>query len=294
MTVLAIVGPTAAGKSAAAMELAERRGGVEIVAVDAFTVYRGMDIGTAKPSEEDRARVPHHCIDLLDPTEEVSVKWFREQARAAIDAILQRGGMPVLVGGSGLYFRAVVDDLSFPPTDSEVRARIRDRWRDDPPAGHAHLAELDPPAAAKIEPENLRRIVRALEVIELTGQRFSSYDDAWDDYTSVYPDLEVAYIEPPTAALRERIRARTEAMVAAGLLEEAAALPREELSRTARQGIGYAEAFAVLDGDLDRDDLVNEVEGRTWRYARRQRSWFRKDPRCTPTTPADILTTHAT
>ncbi len=295
--VLAIVGPTAAGKSALAMDVARIRAAAgaptEIVAVDAFTVYRGMDVGTAKPTAADRREVPHHCVDLLEPDREVTVVWFRDRAREAVADIRDRGATPLLVGGSGLYFRAVVDDLRFPPTDEDVRARIRDRWFDDPAAGHAALAERDPDAAARIDPQNLRRTVRALEVIELTGEAFSAYDDSWDDHSSVYDDLRVAYLEPPGDVLKQRIRERTEAMVAGtgprgSLLAEARRLRGRPLSRTARQGIGYREAFAVLDGELDRDELVERIRSRTWRYARRQRSWFRKDPRCDPEPPARV------
>lgn len=287
--VRAIVGPTAAGKSSLAARIARSTPRpVEIVAVDAFTVYRGMDVGTAKPSRDVRAEIPHHGLDLLEPTEEVSVAWFRDRAREAVADVRRRGALPLLVGGSGLYFRAVVDDLAFPPTDPDVRARIRERWEDDPPAAHERLAVLDPDAAAKIDRGNLRRTVRALEVIELTDGTFSDYDDAWDDYTSIYP-LDVAYLEPPGEQLRERIRRRTEAMVRDGLLEEARRLRELGLSRTARQGIGYREALAVLDGRLPEDELVDAVSRRTWRYARRQRSWFRKDPRCVPEDPETVL-----
>lgn len=292
--VLAIVGPTAAGKSRLAMQLARRRRDgtgrdVELVAVDSFTIYRGMDVGTAKPSGADRAEVAHHCIDLLDPDQEVSVAWFQTVAREAIAGILERGRTPLLVGGSGLYFRAVVDDLSFPPTDPEVRDEIRVRWEDDPEGAHEQLRGLDPDAAAKIQPENLRRTVRALEVIELTDEPFSAYDDSWDDYRSIYPGLRVAYLEPDAEQLRQRIRERTERMLAGGLLEEARRLRDGQLSNTARQGIGYREAFAVLDGQLGTDEFVEKVSQRTWRYARRQRSWFRADPRCEPVDPAVVL-----
>lgn len=282
--VRAIVGPTGSGKSARAMARArEAEPPVEIVAVDAFTIYRGMDVGTAKPSPADRAAVPHHMVDVLDPDEDVTVAWFQHHARAAIADIHDRGRTALLVGGSGLYFRAVVDDLRFPPTEPDVRARVEQAWADDPPAGHAHLADLDPDAAAKIEPDNLRRTVRALEVIELTGERFSDFARAWDDHVSIYPDLEVAYVEPPTEELRDRITARAHAMVDDGLLDEAAALRRahpDGLSTTARQAIGYGEAFAVLDGAEPLDGLADRIARRTWRYARRQRAWFRRDPRC--------------
>ncbi|MFT5223988.1 MAG: tRNA dimethylallyltransferase, partial [Glaciecola sp.] len=142
--VLVLVGPTASGKSTAAMQVASARGDVEIVAMDAFTVYRGMDLGTAKPSAEDRAMVPHHLIDILDPSEVVNVAWFRDRAREAIADIHGRGKVPLLVGGSGLYFRAVVDPLDFPPTDVDERDRIEERWREDVPGAYAHLTEVDP------------------------------------------------------------------------------------------------------------------------------------------------------
>lgn len=283
--VLAIVGPTASGKSDLAMRRAREVDG-EVVAIDAFTVYRGMDIGTAKPSVADRDAVPHHAIDVLDPSEEVNVAWFQRIARAAIDDVLERGRTPVLVGGSGLYFRAVVDDLRFPPTDPVVRGRLEARWADDPRGAHQHLAEVDPDAAARIEPDNLRRSVRALEVLELTGERFSTWDGAWHDHRSIYPGLAVTYLEPPTEVLRPRIAGRAEAMVAAGLLDEARRLREanpDGLSTTARQAIGYGEAFAVLDGRLAEDELAAAVSTRTWGYARRQRSWFRRDPRCVRT-----------
>jgi tRNA dimethylallyltransferase len=285
--VLAVVGPTAAGKSAAALEVARRRraggGDVEVVAVDAFTVYRGMDVGTAKPSAAARDEVAHHLVDVLDPGEELTVAAFQAAARGAIADVVARGAAPLLVGGSGLYWRAVVDPLRFPPTDADVRAAIEERWRDDPIAAHAHLAALDPAAAGRIDPGNLRRTVRALEVLELTGERFSAFDDAWAHHTSVYPGLRVAYLEPDGEVLRERIGARATAMVADGLLEEAAALRRAgPLSRTARQAIGYAEAIEVLDGEADETGLAERIATRTWRYARRQRSWFRADPRCRP------------
>ncbi len=284
--VLAVVGPTASGKSALALDIAACRP-VEIVAVDAFTLYRGLDIATAKPSAAERAAVPHHLVDALEPWDEVTVAWFQDAARRAVAEVRERGAVPLLVGGSGLYFRAVVDDLRFPPTDAGVRERLAARYADAPEDAHARLEAIDPAAAAKIDPGNVRRSVRALEVIELTGEPFSSFAAAWDDYTSIYPSLEVAYLEPPTAVLRERIEARARTMVAAGLLDECRrlrGLPRP-LSRTAAQAIGYAEGFAVLDGALAIDDLATAIADRTWRYARRQRSWFRRDPRCEPADP---------
>ncbi len=295
LPVWAIVGPTASGKSAAALTLAPDAdrlavtGGrdVEIVAVDAFTIYRGLDVATATPSAGDLAAVPHHLIDVLDPSESVSVAQFQTWARDAIADIHARGRVPLLVGGSGLYFRAVVDPLDFPPTDAAVRASLETRWQDDPGGAHAHLARLDPQAAELIEPDNLRRTVRALEVLELTGREFSTYRTAWDDHESVY-DLVVDYLEPSTEVLRQRIDRRTTKMIDGGLLDEVAALDRDTLSKTARQGIGVAEALAVLDGTAPMDGLAAAISTRTWHYARRQRSWFRRDPRCMARTHDDV------
>jgi tRNA dimethylallyltransferase len=290
MSVLAILGPTASGKSRLALEVARLRGDVEIVAVDAFTVYRGMDVGTAKPSAAERAVVPHHLVDVLEPVEELTVAQFQSRARDAIAEVRAHGRVPLLVGGSGLYWRAVVDDLRFPPTDVSVRARLEARWGDDPVAAHRHLQQVDPAAAGRIDPANLRRTVRALEVLELTGERFSAYSAAWDRYESIYPDLEVVYLEPPAATLRARIDERARAMVAADLLGEARRLRQRygQLSRTAAQAIGYAEAYAVLDGDADDAGLAQAIAARTWRYAKRQRGWFRTDPRCAPTRPEEV------
>jgi tRNA dimethylallyltransferase len=298
-TVLAVVGPTASGKSALALDVARhhREAGrsVELVAVDAFTVYRGMDIGTAKATREERQEVRHHLVDVLDPWEELTVATFQQLARAAIADIVARGATPLLVGGSGLYWRAVVDELRFPPTDPGVRSHLEARWRDDPAAAHAELTRLDPAAAARIDPANVRRTIRALEVVELTGEPFSAFDDAWQRYESRYRDLRVAYLEPDAEVLRARISTRAESMVTDGLLDEAAALRAlpHPLSATAAKAIGYAEALAVLDGTLPRDELAASIATRTWRYARRQRSWFRADPRCTPVDP-DVARAHLT
>jgi len=283
MTVLAVLGPTAAGKSAVALEAAVARTAAgdptEIVAVDAFTVYRGMDIATAKPSVEDRRRVAHHLVDVVDPDTALTVAAFQTMAREAIEAILTRGVTPLLVGGSGLYWRAVVDDLAFPPTDPQVRAGIQARWEDDVDGAHEHLAMHDPDAAAAIAPGNLRRIVRALEVMALTSRPFSSFRTALDRFDSIYDGLDVTLLDPPDEVLKASIARRAESMVAGGLLAEADRLRRMPLSVTACQAIGYAEAFAVLEGRMPQDDLAATIAQRTWRYARRQRSWFRKDPR---------------
>lgn len=286
--VLALVGPTAAGKSRIALQAADRLD-AEIVAVDAFTVYRGMDVGTAKPSAADRARVAHHMVDVLDPEEDCTVQWFQAAARAAVDEVRQRGRTPLLVGGSGLYFRAVVDPLDFPPTDAHARAEIEAAYADEPEAAHAALAADDPDAAARIDPANLRRTVRALEVIRLTGRPFSAWRQAWDEYRSVYPDLRVVGVDVDRQTLARAIAERVEAMLAGGLADECRRLARRPLSSTARQAIGYAEVFAHLAGELTLDEAAERIRVRTRRYAARQQRWFAADPRVHWKQPAEAL-----
>jgi tRNA dimethylallyltransferase len=272
--VLAIVGPTAAGKTALALEVAEALD-AEIVSVDSMQIYRGMDIGTDKATAEMRALVPHHLIDLMDPGHPLTVSEYQELGRGAIEDIAGRGKTPLLVGGSGLYFRAIVDDLRFPPRSPEVRAELEaEVEREGAEALHRRLTELDPKAAAKIEPGNARRTVRALEVIELTGRPFSE-NEAWDSYDSVY-DLTIAGITRDRDDLYERVAARVDRMFERGLVEEVKGL-EGRLGTTARQALGYKQILDAPDG--------NEQEWReatvraTKRFARRQESWFRSDPR---------------
>jgi tRNA dimethylallyltransferase len=274
-TVAAIVGPTAAGKSAAATRIALALG-AEIVAVDAFTIYRGMDIGTAKPDPASPVR--HHMVDLLDPDEECTAQWFQQRARAAIDEVRSRGRPVLLVGGSGLYFRAVVDPLAFPPTDPEVRAELERRLPDAATAGAA-LRTVDPISAARIDPANRRRLIRALEVREVSGRPFSSWQVAWDTYDARYPGLEVVGIDLDRDALTRRIATRVDAMLAAGWVDEAAALRDRPLSRTAAAAIGYAELWDHLDGRVTLAEARERICVRTRRYAVRQQRWFARDPR---------------
>ncbi len=251
----------------------------EIVAVDAFTVYRDMDIGTAKPSAEDRAAVRHHLVDVLRPEDVCTVEWFQAAARAAIDQVLARGRTPLLVGGSGLYFRAVVDPLEFPPTDADVRARLERRYAEAPAQAHADLQRADPAAAARMDAGNTRRAVRALEVYELTGRPFSEWRRVWDHWDPIYPGLQVIGLrsDPPTRAAW--LDARVDAMLAAGWLQECRALAERALSATARQAIGYGELLDHLDGRCSYDAAVDHIKTRTRRYATRQERWFRADPR---------------
>jgi len=272
--VAAIVGPTAVGKSEVAVEVAERVG-AEIVSVDSMQIYRGMDAGTAKPSSELRARVRHHLLDVVEPDHWLTVAEFQSLAREAIQEIAARGRLPLLVGGSGLYFRAVVDDLEFPPRAPEIRRALETEAEEvGARALHERLAELDPTAAARIEPDNLRRTVRALEVIEVTGRPFSD-NDSWERYESVY-ELAVAGLRRPREELWARIEERVDRMLAAGLVEEARALDDRGLGPTARQALGYRQ---VLDESVD--DVREGIIRATKRFARRQESWFKADPRIT-------------
>lgn len=278
---VALVGPTGSGKSSLALQAAADAGAV-IVAVDAFTVYRQMTIGTAKPTAADRAAVPHRMIDRLDVEEECSVRWFQSQARAEIDACHRQGRPVLLVGGSGLYFRAVVDPLEFPPTDPAIRGRIAAEVDADPAAAHALLARSDPAAAARIEPGNTRRVTRALEVAELTGRPFSSFATAWQSHRSIYPGLRVIGLGLPRPQLLCRIESRVDAMLAAGWVPECRALQGRQLSRTAAQAIGYRELLVWLDQGGDNDQLAavaQQIAVRTRQFGARQRRWFGGDPR---------------
>ena len=282
------MGPTGAGKSKLGLEAAERLG-AELVAVDAFTIYRGMDVGTAKPGPRERRRVPHHCLDLLDAEQDADVAWFQSAARAAIADIWSRGRTPLLVGGSGLYFRAVVDPLELPPTDPGVRADVHRRHGGDPASAHAALQAVDPQAAALIDPGNLRRSIRALEVHALTGRRFSDYRTTWDAYDSIYPRLRVVGVERSREELTERIAARTQAMLEGGLIEECRALLGRSLSVTARAAIGYAEVMTHLAGRCTLEEAAERIRVRTRRYAVRQQRWFAADPRVRWTPPAGVV-----
>ena len=276
--VLALVGPTAAGKTALALELAPALG-AEIVSADAMLVYRGMDVGTAKPTVQERARVRHHLVDVVDPGEEFSVARFQPMARAAIADVLARGRVPLLVGGSGLYFHAVVDEFVFPPTEQAVRRRLEaEADQAGLPLLYQRLLDQDPAAAARVQPANLRRIVRALEVIELTGRPFSSFRGAMDAPVSRYR-LQVLGLDPGQDALRRRVAERVRAMAEAGLVEEVRGLAGRPLSRTARQALGYKELLDALEAGTPMEAALDDVVTRTRHYARRQLAWFRRDPR---------------
>ena len=266
------------------MGAAHALGDVEIVSLDSMQVYRGLDIGTAKPSPAERAAVPHHAVDVVDPTEEWSAVRHQAAARAAVADIEARGRRALLVGGTGLYVQAVVDDLRFPREDPDLRAEL-EAWTAEPggvAAAYDELRRQDPDAAAKIDPHNARRIVRALEVIRLTGKPFSSFGPGLDQFGPTAFPVRMVGVWIPRDVLNARIAARFAAMRDAGLVDEVERLlAGPPLSRTAAQAIGYREVIAALSDGTSLDDAFDAAVRRTRSFARRQRMWFRRDPRIT-------------
>ena len=278
--IVAVVGVTASGKTALSLDLAEALGG-EVVNTDAMQVYRGMDIGTAKLPVTERRGIPHHLLDLLEVTEPATVAEFQQWAREVIADCRGRGVVPVLVGGSALYTRAILDEFEFPGTDPEVRARYDAMLAElGPEALHARLAELDPAAAAGIIATNGRRIVRALEVIEITGRPFTATLPArrYADPATVQVGVD---IDRPT--LDARIAARVEHMWELGFVEEVRALVGRGLREglTANRALGYRQILMYLDGEITEAEAKEQTITGTRRFARRQDSWFRKDERVT-------------
>jgi tRNA dimethylallyltransferase len=275
---IAVVGPTATGKSDVGVWLARRLGG-EVVNADAMQLYRGMDVGTAKLTEAERQGVPHHLLDVLDVTETASVAAYQRHARRAVEDLLAAGRVPVIVGGSGLYVSALLDDLEFPGTEPAIRARLEAELADVGAAAlHARLTGLDPVAAEAILPGNGRRIIRALEVIELTGRPFSA--------TMPKPgparyDTMLLGLDRAAAELDERVGTRVDVMFDRGLVDEVRGLIPLGLreGRTAGRALGYQQVLAALDGDGDLDAARAETVRATRRFVRRQRSWFRRDKR---------------
>ncbi|MFF8569050.1 tRNA (adenosine(37)-N6)-dimethylallyltransferase MiaA [Streptomyces albidoflavus] len=275
--VIAVVGPTAAGKSDLGVFLAQHLGG-EVVNADSMQLYRGMDIGTAKLDQAERGGVPHRLLDIWPVTETASVAEYQRLARAEIDRLLAEGRTPVLVGGSGLYVRGAVDHLDFPGTDPEVRARLEEELVAHGPGPlHTRLAAADPEAAAAILPSNGRRIVRALEVIEITGRPFTANLPRHD---SVYDTVQIG-VDVARPELDARIADRVDRMWAAGLVDEVRALEAEGLreGRTASRALGYQQVLAALAGECTDQEARAETVRATKRFARRQDSWFRRDPR---------------
>ncbi|RSM61525.1 tRNA (adenosine(37)-N6)-dimethylallyltransferase MiaA [Amycolatopsis sp. WAC 01376] len=278
MRPVAVVGPTATGKTALAVELALTLGG-EVVNADALQLYRGMDIGTAKATPEERRGVPHHLLDVLDVTERASVAAYQRDARARVEELLDAGRVPILAGGSGLYVQAVLDDLKFPGTDPDVRARLTAEADEIGVAAmHARLTGLDPVAATAILPTNTRRIVRALEVIEITGEPFSA--NLPKPGPARY-DTVLIGIDREPAELDARVDRRVEIMFETGLVDEVRTLLGRGLrdGLTASRALGYQQVIAAIDGDGDFQAASEATAQATRRFVRRQRSWFRRDKR---------------
>ncbi|VXA92377.1 tRNA (adenosine(37)-N6)-dimethylallyltransferase MiaA [Pseudoclavibacter sp. 8L] len=277
---IAIGGATGTGKSQLSLDIAARLRasgrGAQVINADAMQLYRGMDVGTAKLAPEDREGVPHHLLDVLDVTEDASVAWYQERARGLIEEIEAEGDVPILVGGSGLYVAAVCFDLRFPGTDPAVRAELEAELQLEGPGPlFARLRALDPQAAATIDARNGRRLVRALEVIEVTGEPFSAQ---LPDQEARWRDVTFAVVEEHREVLTPRLDARVERMWESGLLEETQALAEAGLEHggTAKRAIGYQQALAELRGEMSRADAIAEAQLLTRKYARRQVSWFRR------------------
>ena len=277
--VVSIVGPTASGKTglgiAVAKALACKGEQAEIINADAYQMYRGMDIGTAKPTAEEQAAVPHHLIDIIDPDDTMTVARFQQLARRTIAELQSRGIRPILVGGSGLYARAAIDDISFPGTDPKIRERLERRELEEG-AGvlFEELRAKDPQAAARMDPRNPRRTIRALEVIELTGRPYSA---TLPRYRYVVASVQIG-LDLDRADLDRRIDIRTAQMREAGFLDEARRL-RPHMGLTASRALGYQQMFDLLDGLWDERDAWADVAQKTKRLARKQMGWFGRDPR---------------
>ena len=278
-----LTGPTGAGKSRLALTLAERLG-AEIVSMDSMALYRGMDVGTAKPGADDRRRVPHHLLDVLDPWESASVAWWLRRAAGCCRDIEGRGRRVLFVGGTALYLKALLHGLfDGPPADADLRRRLADEAaRLGSEALHARLAAVDPAGAARLHPNDVRRVVRALEVLQLTGRPMSAWQTQWASRHA--GGRPVLYLNPPRPQLHARIDARVHAMIADGLVDEVRALRRlpRPLSREASQALGYKELFDHLDGRATLEESVARIQARSRRFARRQLTWFRSLPECAP------------
>lgn len=279
-----LCGPTAAGKTAASLELATLLG-AEIVSLDSMTLYRGMDIGTAKPDAAARARVPHHLLDILDPSEEFSLAEYLPVAERTCREIVDRGRTPLFVGGTGLYLRGVLRGLfQGPPADWSIRKRWHDfATAEGETALHARLAEVDAPLAARLHPHDARRIIRGLEVYELTGRPLSEHQRQ-----TALPEHErpqhVYWLHPPRSWLHARIDLRVREMFDLGLIAEIKGLLHapKPLSRTARQALGYQEVIEYLEGSAPLDETVSRIQARTRQFAKRQHTWFRQLEECHP------------
>ena len=295
VTPIAVVGPTASGKSALGIALAHKLGG-EVVNVDSMQLYRGMDIGTAKLLVDEREGIPHHLLDIWDVSRVASVAEYQSQAVATVEEIMARGRVPILVGGSMLYVQSLIDNWSFPPTDPAVRAHYEERLAAiGVDALHAELAQVDPAAARIIEDKDPRRTVRALEVIELTSKPFQASQPPKD--APPRWGTRILGLRTTPEWLNPRIELRTQQMFDAGFVDEVRTLATQGLIResTAGRAIGYAQVLQYLDGELSLADAITQTITGTRRYVRRQRSWFNRDPRivwldaASPSLVADAL-----
>lgn len=274
---LVIVGPTASGKSSLALALAKRHPGSEIVSADAMAVYRGMDVGTAKPTPAEQGQVPHHLIDVADPTEDYTVARFQTEVRSVLDDLAVRSKPAIVVGGTGLYVRAVVDDFTVPPQFPELRQSLE--TEPDTEALYRRLQQLDPVGATKMLSTNRRRIIRALEVSEGSGQPFSSWGPGVDHYGPTRFTLVGLDIERDV--MDERINLRYDRQLADGFLDEVRRLAASDPARNPCQALGYRELLGHLRGEASLEEAMEEAKRRTRRFARRQQRWFRRDPRIT-------------
>ena len=279
MSLIIVCGATATGKSELAVSLAKEIN-AEVVNADSMQVYRGMDIGTAKLTNEERGGIAHHLIDVLDIKDEANVAWYQQIAREKIDQILNSGKSVVVVGGTGLYIKAILDDLNFPDTDPEVRQKITDQAEKlGNDVMHERLAKLDPAAALAIPKENIRRVIRALEVIELTGKPFTANLPRQE--SSKYPDAKQFGLVLDRGNLDEKIDKRVEDMWAKGFAREVSTLMTKglEQSGTAKKALGYMQIINYLNGESDEAFAKEETKRVTRAYARRQETWFSRDER---------------
>ena len=268
------MGPTACGKSALAVGIAQQLGDVEIVSADSMQVYRGMDIGTAKPRPDEMRGVPHHLVDVVGPEEQWDVARFVAGARGAIEAVEGRGHRPMFVGGTGLYVQALVDGFAVPGRWPDVSAELEESSTE---RLFSWLAQVDPAGAAKIDPGNRRRVLRALEVSVGSGRPFSSYGPGVGTFPATKWSLAGVWLPRPVVA--ERVAKRLDAMFRNGFLDEVRSLAEKRLSRTARQALGYRELLAHIEDGVPLAEATDAALRRTRQFARRQRMWWRRDPR---------------
>ena len=274
---LAIVGTTASGKSTVAMELAKNVGGIEIISVDSMQIYRGMDIGTAKPTREELDLVPHHMIDLIDPDKEYAISEYQKEAQEVLEDIKRRKSIPLLVGGTGLYLRTIIDDLKIPGQYPDTREEIE--TESETKKLYEKLNELDPVAASRIEGNNRRRILRALEVTVGSGKKFSSYGPGLATYPKT--EFRIFGLKWARDQIDQRITARYKWQINNGFLDEVKQLFNSsiEVSRTASQALGYSQFFEYLRGELSYEEAFEKAIADTKKFARKQERWFRRDPR---------------